>query len=165
MFTYLGLSFGDLLSGVFSQVFRNRKKVIYGYLVANLVLVLVFLFSRNITLVHFYTLCFLLGSATGYWALFVTIAAEQFGTNLRSTVANTVPNFVRGSVVLITLSFVYLEKQLIDTVISALIVGFVCIALAALGTSQVNETFGKDLDYLEDEEEKNKVGQNPIPAN
>jgi MFS family permease len=150
MFTYLGLSFGDLLSGVFSQVFRNRKKVIFGYLVANFVLVLVYLFSRDITAGQFYGLCFMLGAGTGYWALFVTIAAEQFGTNLRSTVANTVPNFVRGAVVLITGSFVYLERQFIDPVLAALVVGITTMVLAAWGTSRVHETFGKDLDYLED---------------
>jgi len=150
MYAYLGLSFGDLLSGIFSQYFRNRKKVIYGYLVANLVLVVIYLFVRDITMFQFYGMCFLLGAATGYWALFVTIAAEQFGTNLRSTVANTVPNFVRGAVVLITSAFVYLERELIDPVLAALIVGTVCLALAAWGTSRVHETFGKDLDYMEE---------------
>lgn len=150
MFAYLGLSVGDLFSGLFSQWFKNRKKVIYGYLLANLVLVLIYLFSRNVSPSYFYGLCFLLGAATGYWALFVTIAAEQFGTNLRSTVANTVPNFVRGAVVLITSSFVFFENLFMDRVIAALIVGICCLLLAAIGTSRVHETFGKDLDYLEE---------------
>lgn len=150
MFAYLGLSVGDLFSGLFSQWFKNRKKVIYGYLLANLALVLVYLFSRNVSPSYFYTLCFLLGAATGYWALFVTIAAEQFGTNLRSTVANTVPNFVRGAVVLITSSFVFFENLFMDRVIAALIVGICCLLLAAFGTYRVHETFGKDLNYLEE---------------
>lgn len=158
MFAYLGLSFGDLLSGIFSQMFRNRKKVIFGYLAANFVLMLMYLFARDISSYQFYGLCFLLGAATGYWALFVTIAAEQFGTNLRSTVANTVPNFVRGAVVLITSSFIYLERNIIDTVVAALVVGIVCLLLAAWGTSRVHETFGKDLDYME-ENEKTDNGQ------
>jgi putative MFS transporter len=149
MYAYLGLSFGDFLSGMFSQWFKNRKKVIFGYLIANLVLVVFFLFSRELSTTSFYLMCFALGAATGYWALFVTIAAEQFGTNLRSTVANTVPNFVRGAVIPITLSFKYLEIQLLDTVASALIVGLVCIGLAIWSVSQVHETFGKDLDFLE----------------
>ncbi|HRH35296.1 MAG TPA: MFS transporter, partial [Catalimonadaceae bacterium] len=123
--------------------------VIFGYLIANLVLVVFFLFSRELSTTSFYLMCFALGAATGYWALFVTIAAEQFGTNLRSTVANTVPNFVRGAVIPITLSFKYLEIQLLDTVASALIVGLVCIGLAIWSVSQVHETFGKDLDFLE----------------
>jgi putative MFS transporter len=162
MYAYMGLSVGDLLSGLFSQWFRNRKKVIFGYLFANLVLVITYLFIRDISSTAFYFLCFLLGAATGYWALFVTIAAEQFGTNLRSTVANTVPNFVRGAVVLITGSFVLLEKQLIDTVISALIVGLVCIALAAVGTSMVHETFGKDLDFMEGTDVETSPSKEPL---
>jgi MFS family permease len=149
MFAYLGLSVGDLLSGVLSQVFKNRKKVIFGYLLANLVLVFLYLFARNISAGTFYFLCFLLGAATGYWALFVTIAAEQFGTNMRSVVTNTVPNFVRGAVVPITLSFKFLEANLIDTVLAAVIVGSVCMILALWGNFQVHETFGKDLDFVE----------------
>ena len=149
MFAYLGLSVGDLLSGFLSQIFKNRKKVIFGYLVANLVLVFVYLFFRNISADVFYFLCFLLGAATGYWALFVTIAAEQFGTNLRSVVTNTVPNFVRGAVVPITLSFKFLEAQLIDTVLAASVVGIICMVLAFWGNAQVHETFGKDLDFVE----------------
>jgi putative MFS transporter len=164
MFSYLGLSFGDLLSGIFSQMFRNRKKVIYGYLVANFFLIVTYLFARDISMFQFYGMCFLLGAATGYWALFVTIAAEQFGTNLRSTVANTVPNFVRGAVVLITSSFVYLERELIDTVAAALIVGVVCLILAFIGTMRVHETFGKDLDFLETDGKKHNNQDDLISA-
>lgn len=152
MYAYLGLSFGDLLSGIFSQWFRNRKKVIYGYLLSSFVLTVLYLFSRNVSASYFYALCFLLGAATGYWALFVTVAAEQFGTNLRSTVTNTVPNFVRGAVIPITLGFKQLSLFFLDEVAAALIVGIVCVALAAWGTYVVHETFGKDLDYLEVEE-------------
>jgi putative MFS transporter len=151
MYTYLGLSCGDLLSGLFSQFFRNRKKVIYGYLAANAILCVIYLFSREISVSWFYMLCFLLGSATGYWALFVTIAAEQFGTNLRSTVANTVPNFVRGALPLITTAYLYFEKEFLgDSVLAALVVGFCCMVLAFIGASTVHETFGKDLNYLEE---------------
>jgi MFS family permease len=152
MFTYLGLSSGDLLSGLFSQFFRNRKKVIFAYLSANALLCLVYLFARNISLEAFYFLCFLLGSATGYWALFVTIAAEQFGTNLRSTVANTVPNFVRGALPLITGSYLFFESRFSgDPVLAALVVGVICMLLAFIGAASVHETFGKDLDYLEED--------------
>ena len=151
MFTYLGLSTGDLLSGLLSQFFKNRKKVIYGYLTANSILCIVYLFSRDVSVSYFYFLCFLLGAATGYWALFVTIAAEQFGTNLRSTVANTVPNFVRGALPLISGAYLFFEKSFLgDSVLAALVVGFVCMLLAFLGTRTVHETFGKDLDYIEE---------------
>ena len=151
LYAYLGLSFGDLLSGLFSQWFRNRKKVILGYLISNFILMMVYLFVRDISDTVFYFICFLLGAATGYWALFVTVAAEQFGTNLRSTVTNTVPNFVRGGVIPITLGFKYLSNTFLgDDILAALVVGLICIALATWGTWRVQETFGKDLDYIEE---------------
>ena len=93
-------------------------------------------------------MCFLLGAATGYWALFVTIASEQFGTNIRSTVTNTVPNFVRGAVVPITLSFKTLSVSL-GAVNAALIVGGTCLLLAFYSIFKMKETFAKDLNYFE----------------
>lgn len=148
---YVGLSIGDLISGLLSQWLRSRRKVVYIYLVLNLLLVVYFLFfSYGISVDTFYLLAFLLGSATGYWAIFVTIAAEQFGTNIRSTVANTVPNFVRGSVVLITLFFTTLTGSLkMENTVAAIIVGIVCIGLALWAVWGVKETFGKELDYVE----------------
>ncbi len=96
----------------------------------------------------FYTLCLFLGIATGYWCLFVTISSEQFGTNIRSTVTTTVPNFVRGAVWPITIGF---QKLLPSTgaIWAASVIGIICIGLAALATMRVNETFAKELDYVE----------------
>jgi hypothetical protein len=96
----------------------------------------------------FYLLAGFLGLAVGYWAVFVTIAAEQFGTNLRSTVATTVPNFVRGSVPLITGSFVLLRGHF-GFIRSAWIVGLVCFALALISLWGMAETHGRDLDFVE----------------
>lgn len=149
MFAYLGLSFGDLLSGLLSQVLRSRKKVVFIYLVSCLILSLVYLFANGTSVWYYQLLCFLLGAATGYWALFVTIASEQFGTNIRSTVTNTVPNFVRGAVVPITLSFKWLSGNYSIT-IAACVVGVICSALALLSTWYIDETFSKELDYFEE---------------
>lgn len=148
MFAYIGLSVGDLICGLLSQVFRSRKKIVIAYLILCLGLIVVFLFTNGLSLLWFNFLCFMLGAATGYWALFVTIASEQFGTNIRSTVTTTVPNFVRGAVVPITLSFKYLETGF-GSVYSALTVGLVCIALALIAVMSIGETFAKDLNYLE----------------
>ena len=90
----------------------------------------------------------MLGCVTGYWALFVTIASEQFGTNIRATVTTTVPNFVRGAVVPIILGFKTLEMSM-GAVNSALVVGGVCITLALIAIFSLKETFSKDLDYIE----------------
>lgn len=148
MYAYIGLSVGDFISGVLSQVFKSRKKIIVGYLIATIILVLFFLFHHNVSTSYFYFMCFAIGAATGYWALFVTVAAEQFGTNIRATVTTTVPNFVRGAVVPIILSFKSLELTG-GSVYAALIVGAVCIGLALIATLSLKESFSKDLDYTE----------------
>jgi hypothetical protein len=96
-------------------------------------------------------MCFAIGFATGYWALFVTIASEQFGTNIRSTVTNTVPNFVRGAVVPITLGFAALQSNYsFNITSSALVVGLICLTLAIVSTAYIAESFHKDLDYIEE---------------
>lgn len=148
MFTYIGLSVGDLLSGMFSQWFRSRRKVIMAYLTFTTCLIPVYIWKKGMTTDTYYFLCTLLGIATGYWALFVSMAAEQFGTNIRATVATTVPNFVRGAVIPIILSFKFLEP-ITGSVGSALIVGGCCLALAAGSVLWLKETFAKELDYLE----------------
>lgn len=154
MYAYIGLSAGDLLSGLLSQYFQSRRKVVMGYLFASIVLVLMFLFPLSRSVNWFYFLCFSLGAATGYWALFVTIASEQFGTNIRSTVTNTVPNFVRGAVVPITLLYKALEPVFGASpnakVYSALVVGVICFALAIYGIVSVKESFDKELNYIEE---------------
>jgi MFS family permease len=148
MYCYLGLSVGDVISGLMSQLLRSRKKVVLSYLIFAVLIILLYLFSPVVNSSIFYFYCFLLGAATGYWALFVTIASEQFGTNIRSTVTNTVPNFVRGAVVPITLSYKSLVPFL-TPVYAALLVGSVCLLLAFTAIFLISETFGADLDYYE----------------
>jgi MFS transporter, putative metabolite:H+ symporter len=112
--------------------------------------VLVYLFYPLHSTTAFYSACFLLGFGVGYWALFVTIAAEQFGTNLRSTVATTVPNFIRGTVVPITLLFKYLRGEL-GVVQGALIVGVLTIVIALWALSAIDETYSRDLNFVEED--------------
>lgn len=155
MYAYIGLSFGDLLSGILSQILKSRKKVVYLYLSFTLVTSITFLFfleyfvTLNASI--YYLMCFLLGTGTGYWAIFVTIAAEQFGTNIRSTAANTIPNFVRGSVPIIMLFFGLLTLNFSDG-ISAVMIGLFFITLAFYSISRLKETYGKDLNYNETSE-------------
>ena len=155
MYAYIGLSFGDLLSGILSQILKSRKKVVYLYLSFTLVTSITFLFLLeyfvNLNAEVYYFMCFLLGTGTGYWAIFVTIAAEQFGTNIRSTAANTIPNFVRGSVPIIMLFFGLLTLNFSDG-ISALMIGLFFIILAFYSISRLKETYGKDLNYNETSE-------------
>lgn len=149
MYAYIGLSVGDLISGLLSQLLRSRKKVVLLYLAFTSILVLYFIYgAHGISVSQYYFMCFLMGTASGYWAIFVTIASEQFGTNIRSTVTNTVPNFVRGAVLPITMGFTGLSGMTTNLT-SALIVGFICIGLALVATLKIKETFARDLNYFE----------------
>ncbi len=148
MYAYIGLSVGDLLSGWMSQVWRSRRKVVFMYLIFTLLLTIAYLYLRNLSAAAFYFLTFVLGLATGFWALFVSIASEQFGTNIRATVTTTVPNFVRGAVIPITLSFNYLLEHF-GIEMATWVVGGTCILLSGISTWSLSETFAKDLDYYE----------------
>jgi len=151
MYSYIGLAVGDLIAGLLSQLLKSRRKVVMIFLTMALIVTTFFLFGSNqISLETYYFYCFLLGASTGYWAIFVTIAAEQFGTNIRSTAANTIPNFVRGSVNLVVLFFTFLVSTNISDGISALIVGLTFITIALVSIYKLKETFGKDLNYMEE---------------
>jgi putative MFS transporter len=149
IFCYLGLSGGDLISGFISQFMKSRKKIIFFYLGTTVIISLYFLLVHHHSVNTFYALAALLGATTGYWVLFVSNAAEQFGTNIRSTVASTVPNFVRGSTVPIVLTFKYIEPSF-GVVNSALIIGGVTIGIAAIALAYLPETFGKNLNFIEE---------------
>lgn len=148
LWSYIGLSIGDIGSGLLSQWMKSRKKVVASFLMITYLLVLVCLFVRGMSPPMFYILCALLGIGVGYWAVFVTIAAEQFGTNIRATVTTTAPNFVRGSVVLVTLSFKALKEDY-GMIIGVLTVGSVCFVLAGIALWLLQETYHKDLNYNE----------------
>ncbi|MCL4547663.1 MAG: MFS transporter [Bacteroidetes bacterium] len=148
LFTYTGLIFGDFASGFLSQYLKSRRKVVALFIGLTSVFILVYLFTHGLTKVQFYGLCVLLGFATGYWAVFVTTASEHFGTNLRSTVTTTVPNFIRGSVIPITFGFEYLRSSL-GMIYSALIIGIVSIVIALFAIYKLEETYDKDLNYIE----------------
>jgi MFS family permease len=164
MYCYMGLAIGDFSSGFISQKIGSRKKVVAAYIFLTLATVVFFLFMPVKTASFFYFVCFLLGVAIGYWALFVTIAAEQFGTNLRSTVATTVPNFIRGTVVPLTFLFQLLrdsisgqyaaergaaEAQNLGIIYGALIVGVFTIVVAFIALRAIDETYGRELNFEE----------------
>lgn len=149
MFAFSGQVLGDICSGLLSQYFRSRKKVILMFLLLSFVFIAVYLLIPSHKLTVFYAVCACLGFANGYWALFVTIAAELFGTNLRATVATTIPNFVRGAIIPITFLFVQAKKYL-GVLNGALVVGAFTIVLALVALKFLEETFMKDMDYVEE---------------
>ncbi len=147
-YLYAGLSLGDIGVGLLSQQIRSRKKAIYFYLIILSSLVIFYLNSSGLSPQGFYWLCFALGFFAGYWAMFVTMSSEQFGTNLRATVTTTIPNFVRGAVIPISILFKAFIPSL-GLIGSALTVGMVCLILAFISNWSVEETFAKELDYVE----------------
>lgn len=148
MYCYIGLAIGDLGSGYLSQMMQSRKKAFFVFILASLLSVVYYYTLQGASAEQFYSAIFFLGVFCGYWALFITMAAEQFGTNIRATVATTVPNFVRGSVVPITSSFIYLKGSM-GILNAGIVVGVVIFSLALIALTLTHDTFHKDLDYIE----------------
>jgi len=149
---YTGLILGDLVSGLLSQWLRSRVKVMALFLSLDVLAVMAYLslpFSRP---EYFYLCHFFLGFSVGFWVIFVTIGAEQFGTNLRSTVATSVPNFARGMQVPINESFKYLKNPAVtgSVITAGYVVGSVCLAIAFIALWGMKETFDRDMDYVEE---------------
>jgi putative MFS transporter len=139
---------GDLVSSLLSQYLKSRTKVVYIYLFIGIAAISTFFSLHGLTLPAFYGVCLFLGFTAGYWAIFITIATEQFGTNIRATVTITATNFVRGALVPISLLLQYLRSILNGSIISAgIIVAVFCLTLAFWALSRMEDTFSKDLDY------------------
>ena len=148
---YGGLVLGDIASGLLSQYLKSRIKVVLTFLLLTCISTIVFFTVKQLSLTAFYSICLILGFSVGYWVIFMTIAAEQFGTNIRATVTTTVPNFVRGAVVPISLLFQYLTGYFDGSIIhSAVVVATICFGLAFWSLNFVQDTFSKDLDYIEE---------------
>lgn len=148
---YGGMVAGDLISGLLSQYLKSRIRVVYAFLFISVIAVAVFFFVRDISLPMFYSICFFLGFSIGYMVIFLTIATEQFGTNIRATVTTTVPNFVRASVVPLSLLFQYFNGLFKGSMVHAgIILAVISIGGAFWALSRIEETFSKDLDYVEE---------------
>ena len=144
----IGITLGDLTTGYLSQRLQNRKRVMAAFLgITTLVGAAYFLLGSR-SLAVYYGLCFALGWSSGYWAVFITMSAEQFGTNLRATVATTAPNFVRGATVPLTLAFRELGPIMGPTR-TAVLLGSLSLVVAAVALRQLDETWGRDLDFVE----------------
>jgi MFS family permease len=148
MLAYIGLCVGDLASGALSQLLRSRKKVVGIFMTMTVLCIALYFAIGGVSLDVFYGCCVVLGFAAGYWAIFVTMASEQFGTNVRATAATTAPNFVRGAVALLTTSFKSLSHSM-GARGAAITVGVATLSLAAVSLFSLGETFGKDLDFVE----------------
>jgi MFS family permease len=154
MFAYTAIAIGDILIGFVSQYFKSRKKALLLFYLLTTVSLIIFFSGVNNSDTRMYIICALLGFSTGFWAIFVTMGAEQFGTNLRATAATTIPNMVRGALPLINLLFLNLFQKnwqwsLID---SGIVTGIIVLAVTFIAFYFTEETFHKDLNYTEGEE-------------
>ncbi|KPM47991.1 MFS transporter [Jiulongibacter sediminis] len=149
MWAYIGISAGDFLSGFISHQLNSRKKAIFWMMAFSAAGVLLFLFAGFKSAWAMYAICVWLGLGTGYWAMFVTVGAEQFGTNIRATAATTVPNMVRGALPAMTGLFT-LFKPDFGVIMAGAAVGLLAYFIGFVSTLTIEETHGKDLDYLEE---------------
>ncbi len=151
MYFYLATCLGDFLSAYWSQKLKSRKKILVLYLIIAICITPVYLYMMSHASVGvFYFICALLGFASGYWAVFVTTASEQFGTNIRATVTTTVPNMVRGSLAILTFLLAFFRDSFGWNMIDSMfIVGVIAIAGAFLSLFGIKESYAKDLNYIE----------------
>lgn len=149
MYCYAGVTIGDMLSGILSQLLRSRKRVLQYFVFATLLMVIAYFFMDGASVQSFYLLFAVLGFAAGYWAVLITTASEQFGTNIRATVTTSVPNFIRASLVPISFFYTFLQTAGTTKLNSALITGIICCSVAFIAASLLKESFHKDLDYHE----------------
>ncbi|HXS59153.1 MAG TPA: MFS transporter [Hanamia sp.] len=149
LFTYIGISLGDILAGLLAQIIRSRKITVFLFQILIMISSAWYLGSTGLTETRFHWLAFFMGLGVGYWATFVTISSEQFGTNVRATVTTTAPNFVRGALIPSTFLFEYFVHRFnIITAGYIMIFGLSLIAIFAL--TQLKESFNKDLNYYEE---------------
>ncbi|MGE0546349.1 MAG: MFS transporter [Kofleriaceae bacterium] len=151
-YCYIGCALGGLASGLLSQWLRSRKRALAVFLVVSAASTAAYFVIGGTSSWVFYVMCGVGGFATGYWAVFISTAAELFGTNLRATVTTTVPNFVRGSAVLLTTGYKVLEPST-GIVEAAIVVGVFSFGVAGVGLATLRETFGIDLDFNETDRE------------
>lgn len=148
MFAYVGIAVGDIVIGFVSQWLKSRKKALYIFYGLTALFITLFFLQDGSTSQGMYAICLGLGFATGFWAIFVTMAAEQFGTNLRATAATTVPNMVRGALPLIILLFQGLRTYM-PYQTAGWITGLIIMIITVIAAASAHETFGKDLNYVE----------------
>src|SRR5690606_187501 len=148
LFCYLGISLGDVLAGLLAQLTKSRRLAVFLFQLLIIATAVWYLSSEGITEQQFHRIAFFMGIAIGYWATFVTIASEQFGTNLRGTVTTTAPNFVRGALIPSTLLFEFFVRQF-NLITAAYLMIFLLTGVAVFALYKLKESFDRDLNFEE----------------
>ena len=149
LFLYIAIAFGDLTVGLLSQWLKSRKKSLFIFYGVTILFCTLYFLQNGGTAGHFYLICAGLGYGSGFTVVYITMSAEQFGTNLRATAAITIPNMVRGALPLILLLFKYLRNVFDSYVTGGWITGIILMGIAIAAAIFTEETFGKNLDFVE----------------
>jgi MFS family permease len=151
MYAYAAISIGDIAVGFVSQWLKSRKKALYIFYAITIVFMILFFTAlHNSSASAMYWVCAGLGFGTGFWAIFVTIGAEQFGTNLRATAATTIPNMVRGMLAVFILPLFRYMRSITDYVTGGWITAIIIMVIGTIAVIFIKETFHKDLNYVEE---------------
>jgi MFS transporter, putative metabolite:H+ symporter len=150
MFQYLAIAFGDLSVGLLSQYLQSRKKALFIFYGITVFFTTLYFLQQGGTAFHFYLICAGLGYGTGFSVVYITMSAEQFGTNLRASAAISIPNMVRGALPLILLLFRFLREQTGSYLTGGWITGVILMSIALVAAYYTKETFGKDLAFTEE---------------
>lgn len=151
MFAYVMISIGDLSVGFISNWLKSRKKALYLFFgITVFFIILYFTALWNGTAAGMYMVCAGLGLGTGYWAIFVTMGAEEFGTNLRATAATTIPNMVRGLLAVLILPLFGFLRNYFSYFNAGLITSITIMLIGIIALVNIKETFGKELDFVEE---------------
>ncbi len=150
MYAYAAISIGDILIGFISQAFRSRKKALYLFYAITGIFMVLFFTAQDGSASRMYWICAGLGFGTGFWAIFVTMGAEQFGTNLRATAATTIPNMVRGMLTILILPLFKGLRNATDYVTGGWLAAIIIMTITIIAALMVRETYGKDLNYVEE---------------
>jgi MFS family permease len=149
MYQYMAIAFGDLSVGLLSQKLKSRKKALFIFYGVTIFFTILYFLQPGGNATTFYLICAGLGYGTGFTVVYITMSAEQFGTNLRASAAISVPNMVRGMLPLIILLFKFTRNWFGSDITGAWVTGAVLMAIAIIAAIFTEETFGKDLDFVE----------------
>jgi len=149
MFLYLAIAFGDLSVGLLSQQLKSRKKALFIFYGITILFMTLFFQQTGGSSAVFYWICAGLGYGTGFTVVYITMSAEQFGTNLRASAAISIPNMVRGALPLIILLFKFMRNYFGSYVTGGWVTGIFLFSIAIAAAWHMEETFGKDLNFLE----------------
>ncbi len=153
MYAYVAISIGDILIGFISQWLKSRKRALYlFYFITTVFMVLFFTIQWNGSAEKMYWICAGMGFGTGFWAIFITMGAEQFGTNLRATAATTIPNMVRGMLAIFILPLFQWLRGIegVGYVNGGIYAGIIIMIITIVAAIMTKETFNKDLNFVEE---------------